>query len=671
MDRRNLVGLGVIAVASAAVVGLTGPAYDAVQALIIKNAAGGAETEVVTGEAQGFGGTVKAEVTVAGDKIIALTLTGEGETPEIGGAAMTALTEAITANQSLDGVDAVSGATITSDAVFAAIRSAMGGAEAPANTEETDAYEGETSVVTGEGDGYGGKIQAEVTLSEDGTIVGLSLTGDDETPSIGGAALETLKTAILENGSLDGVDAVSGATWTSNGVFDAIRSAMGEDLGGESGGEKAEMTAAGLSHGLGFYSTGRVGPGKDDQGTGVYSFNEVVAYVLFDNDGRILDLEVDQLEVATPNYDGSGMPDFTGFPGQSYSEDKDHDGKVDGTAVQTEDSYLAQVDAWKTKRERGNTYKLDSGSWEQEMDIFESAFLGFTADEVKEWYETYCSDLNGRPLHGTSDKEEDIAKYEALTDLEKTGLDGIAGATMSLNDAHGNIIGAIERAYENRRPVEAEKVAKIGLGFTNTGRLGPGKDDQGTGVYSFNTQAVGAAYDADGKIIALYTDVMEVATPNYDGEYMPNLTGFPGQSYNADENHDEKVDAVLDQTDDSFLAQVDTWKTKRERGDTYKLDAGTWADEMDIFEAAFAGMTADEVSQWYETYCSDVNGRPLHGTSENEEDIKKYEAFTDEDKAALDAVSGATMSLKDPHGDILGAIVDSWTKAKDTNITIE
>ena len=163
---------------------------------------------------------------------------------------------------------------------------------------------------------------------------------------------------------------------------------------------------------------------------------------------------------------------------------------------------------------------------------------------------------------------------------------------------------------------------------------------------------------------------MEVATPNYDGESMPGLTGFPGQSYNADEDHDAVVDTVLEQTEDSFLAQIDSWQTKRERGSSYKLNSGTWTDEMNIFENFFVGMTTEEVSQWFADYCSDVNGRPLFGASENEEDIAKYEAFTDEEKSSLDAISGATMSLRDAHGDILGSIEKAWTNAKDTNITV-
>ncbi len=572
MDKQNMTGLGIMAIAAVAVIAISDPAYHAIQRSKLEAAAGGQEITTVTGEAEGYGGTVTAEVTLAGDQIIAL-----------------------------------------------------------------------------------------------------SLTGDKETPEIGGAALKELEAAIVEKQGLEGVDAVSGATWTSNGVFAAVNSAMGietADAGSEAE-EAQQVTASGLSHGLGFYSTGRLGPGKDDQGVGVYSFNEAVAYVLFDDDGRILDLEVDQLEIATPNYDGEAMPDFTGFPGQSYNADADHDEKVDAVWEQTEDEFLAQVDAWKTKRERGSTYKLNSGTWEDEMDIFEETFKGMTMEEVEAWYAAYCSDVNGRPLHGTSEQEEDIRKYEALSDEEKAQLDGISGATMSLNDAHGNILAAMRQAWENRKPVAADQVAKIGLGFTNTGRLGPGKDDKETGVYSFNTQAAGACFDENGAIVALYTDVMEIATPNYDGEHMPDFTGFPGQSYNADEDHDGSVDAVWDQTDEEFLAQVESWRTKRERGDTYKLNSGTWTNEMNIFEGKFTGMTTKEVEAWFAAYCSDLNGKPLHGTSDKEEDMAKYDALSDAEKEELDAISGATMSLRDAHGDILGAIVKAWDNAKNANISVE
>jgi len=117
------------------------------------------------------------------------------------------------------------------------------------------------------------------------------------------------------------------------------------------------------------------------------------------------------------------------------------------------------------------------------------------------------------------------------------------------------------------------------LGFVSNGRLGPGKDEKDTGVYSINEVVAYVMFNNDRCILVPEVDQIEVATPNYDGDYMPHLTGFPGQSYNADENDDEQAD--------------------------------------------------------------------------------------------LDVVSGATMSLRDAHGHILGAIGKSWANAKATDITVE
>lgn len=77
----------------------------------------------------------------------------------------------------------------------------------------------------GEGQGYGGPIKASVILV-DGKIDKVILSGTGETPEVGGAALETLKDAIVAANGTEGVDAVAGATVTSQGVFDAVNAAL-------------------------------------------------------------------------------------------------------------------------------------------------------------------------------------------------------------------------------------------------------------------------------------------------------------------------------------------------------------------------------------------------------------------------------------------------------------
>ncbi len=76
----------------------------------------------------------------------------------------------------------------------------------------------------GKGEGIG-PIEAKVMVSADGQILDLALKGEGETPDIGGAALETLKAAILK-GQTAAVDDVSGASYTSRGVKAAVSAAL-------------------------------------------------------------------------------------------------------------------------------------------------------------------------------------------------------------------------------------------------------------------------------------------------------------------------------------------------------------------------------------------------------------------------------------------------------------
>ncbi len=530
----------------------------------------------------------------------------------------------------------------------------------------------QAEVLTGTADGFGGEVKVAVTV-EDGKIVSVEATGEKETEGIGSVALAELPAKIVEAGGVD-VDGVSGATYTSKAVLSAVASALGQEAGMQADAAPETIAAADAYMGLGVVSSGRIGPGKDDKDVQVYSFNEVYAGAIFDADGKILYLNVDQLEVATPNYDGESMPHLSGLPGQpGYNMDANHDEKVDGVSENTEDSFLAEIAAWTTKRERGEGYKLNTTTWQNEMDAFQKIFTGMTVDEVDAWFAKYTSDVNGRPLKADSSNEQDAAKYGALSDSDKAYLaDVTSSATMSLKDGHGDILSAIRKAYENRVPLAKISAAGIGLGTAHNGRLGPGKDDKEIPVYSFNDVIALTLFDAEGRIAAIHVDQVEVATPNYDGESMPHFSGYPGQGgYNTDADHDEKVEGVVDVTDETFLSDVAAWKTKRERGEGYKLNTTTWQNEMDAFQKVFVGMTVDEVDAWFAKYTSDVNGRPLKADSSNEQDVAKYGALSDSDKAYLaDVTSSATMSLKDAHGDILAAIRKSLEHQVAVDLTV-
>ena len=524
---------------------------------------------------------------------------------------------------------------------------------------------------TGTADGYGGPITAEVTV-EGGKITALTLTGEKETAEIGGAALPVLTEAILAAGGLEGVDAVTGATWTSKGVFAAVNSALGVEEAAAPAEAAAAADVSGLTHGLGVVVTPRLGPGSDDQEVPVYSFNVVIAYVAADADGRIVDMEADILEIITPNHDGAEDNALAGWPGSAWNEDADGDGKVEGVLEQTDDNFVAGMAGWKTKRQLGSAYKMNSGTWEQEMDIYENFFRGKTLEEVLTFVARHCSDRNGRPIFPGNTNEQDLAKWNALSAEEQAEVDAITGATMSLSDAHGDLLGAIVKALDSQVPVAAgADVACMGLGVAVTPRLGPGKDDQDVPVYSFNVVTAGAMFDAGGAVAAVREDILEIITPNHDGAEDNVFIGWPGQKYNTDDDGDGKVDGIAEQTPETFTAMLPAFRTKRELGSAYKMNSGTWEQEMDLFEVFFAGKTVAEIREFHTKYGSDRNGRIIFPGNTNEQDLAKWNALTAEEQAAVDALSGATMSLTDAHGDLLGALEAAFGAAKPCGINVE
>lgn len=310
---------------------------------------------------------------------------------------------------------------------------------------------------TGQAEGYGGPLTVRVT-TDGGKITNVEVTQHSETEGVGTRAIEELPQAIVTANSWQ-VDATSGATVTSNAIMAAVADAMGGSLsvGMPDGGDAQETDTPqtflpeGAKAGIGMAATGRVGPGTDDQDNPVYSFNVVFAHGIFDAEGRVLRMDVDQLEVATPNYDGASMPQFSGFPGQGgYALWDDAAGGVTGMTSDTADNFLEEVSAWVTKRDRGENYKLGTGTWASQMDAYQQMFIGKTVNEIEDWFGKYFSGANGRPLKEDSTAEGDLEQYEGLAESDKQALADItSSATMSLRDAHGDILLAVRRAWEN------------------------------------------------------------------------------------------------------------------------------------------------------------------------------------------------------------------------------
>lgn len=312
--------------------------------------------------------------------------------------------------------------------------------------------------LVGEAQGYGGLLRVSVTMDGD-RIAGVNVTEHQETEGVGTRAIDALPAAIVAANSTE-VDGVSGATVTSNAIKAAVQNALGQHQtndvanpaqNGTEGGNTSSALPEGARRGIGISATGRIGPGSDDQGIPVYSFNVVMASGTFDAQGRILDMLVDQLEVATPNYDGSSMPEFSGWPGQGgYAKWDDAQGKTEGLTGDGEDDFMQEMTTWTTKRQRGEDYMLTSGSWQKQMDTYQRFFVGKTVDELEDWFDRCFSSETGRPLREGAGSEDDQTKYGALSDEDKTVLaDVTSGATISLRDNHGDILAAIRRAWEN------------------------------------------------------------------------------------------------------------------------------------------------------------------------------------------------------------------------------
>ena len=98
--------------------------------------------------------------------------------------------------------------------------------EAPQEEAETstDAAKFTAGTYVGEGEGYGGPLKVEVTVTDD-AISTIAVTEHSETEGIGSVAVEQLPATIVEAQSLS-VDAVSGCTISSMAILAGVESAL-------------------------------------------------------------------------------------------------------------------------------------------------------------------------------------------------------------------------------------------------------------------------------------------------------------------------------------------------------------------------------------------------------------------------------------------------------------
>jgi len=188
------------------------------------------KTGTYKGRATGYHDYITVDVTVDEEKIVKIDYS-ENETPNKGGVAVAKMIEEIIKRQSVE-IDTVSGATYASEGTLRAVDYALGvarGERAPIDgefNEDTGTIEHHftSGTYSGNGDGYKGEINLNVTVSEN-KIEKIEYQGK-ETPDIGGKAMEEIIARILRSQSSQ-IDTISGATFSSRGAQEALDYALG------------------------------------------------------------------------------------------------------------------------------------------------------------------------------------------------------------------------------------------------------------------------------------------------------------------------------------------------------------------------------------------------------------------------------------------------------------
>ena len=106
---------------------------------------------------------------------------------------------------------------------------AESGTPAPTGTTAQGVYTPGTYEATAQG--YGGDVTVSMTFDAD-SITDVAITGDGETPTVGGAALEDLQQQLLDAQS-DGIDGVTGATMASNNAKAMMKAILDSGVAGE------------------------------------------------------------------------------------------------------------------------------------------------------------------------------------------------------------------------------------------------------------------------------------------------------------------------------------------------------------------------------------------------------------------------------------------------------
>lgn len=209
-----------------------------------------------TGTGKGYSGTITLTAKIK--KGVIKSLEAEHtDTPMFFKKAWDILENEIIQNQSVDGIDTVSGATYSSKGIINAMKDIQKQAE-KGSTKVTPTPTPEVTVTpipeatpiptpeetpeptpeptgpyidgtyTGSSYGYSGRVNVTVTI-QGGQIASIEQSNSDS-PEYFDYAWETIYPQIMGNQSADGIDAASGATYSSEGILGAIQKALAQAL---------------------------------------------------------------------------------------------------------------------------------------------------------------------------------------------------------------------------------------------------------------------------------------------------------------------------------------------------------------------------------------------------------------------------------------------------------
>ena len=210
------------------------------------------------GSGTGFGGPLKVMVEISGGKIAPIQIVENSDGSDYISKAAS-LIDSIITTQSTN-VDTVSGATYSSVGIIQAVRDALGQAavngtsDSTQNNNNNSSSDDDSSTVTGtvpykEGiyygtaEGYSGDVSVAVVIQEK-TIKAILITESSDDEAFFNRAMDVVK-KVIRTQKTDDVDTVSGATYSSKGLLNAIKNALKQAekvTNGESIDEKPDLT---------------------------------------------------------------------------------------------------------------------------------------------------------------------------------------------------------------------------------------------------------------------------------------------------------------------------------------------------------------------------------------------------------------------------------------------